>query len=197
MLLYSRHSQQPAFQPHQQIGLSMTSRPNKCKWQRLFSPQSLSISSKNAWEARQSPDESRNYLPGATPAALCASSRYVYLTLQTVFMLCILHQASKFNVTHAIERLQTTIKWRFEYAPDKISADEVAPEANTGKSFLSGFDRLGRPVWYLAPAKENTKTFDRQLRFTAFNVEQAIKLMSEGVESILIVVDYQVKGFKT
>ncbi|KDO22447.1 hypothetical protein SPRG_12728 [Saprolegnia parasitica CBS 223.65] len=100
-------------------------------------------------------------------------------------------KATKFHLDQAIERLAITLKWRFEYAPDKITADEVAPEAETGKSFLSGFARDGRPVWYMRPHMENTKTHDRQLRFTCYNLEKAIALMPEGRESVVIVIDYE------
>ncbi|OQR93983.1 hypothetical protein ACHHYP_01980 [Achlya hypogyna] len=100
-------------------------------------------------------------------------------------------KATKFHFDQTIDRLAVTLKWRYEYAPDKITADEVAPEAETGKSFLSGFSRDGRPVWYMRPDKENTKTHDRQLRFTCYNMEKAIALMQPGRESVVIVIDYE------
>ncbi|OQR81741.1 hypothetical protein THRCLA_11450, partial [Thraustotheca clavata] len=100
-------------------------------------------------------------------------------------------KATKFNLDQSLERLAATLKWRFEYAPDNITPEEVAPEADTGKSFLSGFSRDGRPVWYMRPAKQNTTTHDRQLRFTCFNMEKAIALMKPGIESVVIVADHE------
>ena len=51
-----------------------------------------------------------------------------------------------------------------------ISADEVKPEAETGKILLNGFDNDGRPILYLRPGRENTKESPRQIRHLVFHM---------------------------
>ncbi|KAH6576476.1 hypothetical protein BSLG_006500 [Batrachochytrium salamandrivorans] len=100
-------------------------------------------------------------------------------------------KATKWNYDHAVTRLSATLQWRREYKPDEILAEEVAPEAETGKEVICGFDKQGQPVLYLIPARENTKNYDRQLRFVVYNLEKAISLMPNGVEGICMIVDYE------
>ncbi|KAJ1563769.1 hypothetical protein HK405_000836, partial [Cladochytrium tenue] len=106
---------------------------------------------------------------------------------------CILRylRAAKWDVPGATARLRATLQWRREYRPTEISADEVEPEALTGKEFLSGFDRQGRPLFFMVPARENTRAHDRQLRFVVYNMERACALMPPGVEQVALVVDYE------
>lgn len=61
-------------------------------------------------------------------------------------------------------------KQRRDYKPDLIPADEVKPEAETGKLLLNGFDNEGRPILYLRPGKENTKESPRQIRHLVFHM---------------------------
>jgi hypothetical protein len=67
----------------------------------------------------------------------------------------------------------------------------VEPECVTGKEFFSGYDMHGRPVLFLSPRLENTKTYERQLRFVVYNLEKGVKLMPKGVEQFTIVIDYE------
>ncbi|KAJ3273167.1 hypothetical protein HK104_004310 [Borealophlyctis nickersoniae] len=100
-------------------------------------------------------------------------------------------RATKWNVEQSVERLKATLEWRREFRPDLIKPEEVEPECTSGKILFNGFDKEGRPILYLAPGKENTKTYDRQIRFVVFNLEKCIQLMPPGVESINLVVDYE------
>ncbi|ORY52354.1 CRAL/TRIO domain-containing protein [Rhizoclosmatium globosum] len=100
-------------------------------------------------------------------------------------------RAAKWKPDDAKTRLQSTLQWRKEYRPDLISADEVEPEAVTGKQFLTGFDKVGQPLLFMVPGKENTKTYDRQIRFTVYLLEKAVKLMPAGVEKVDIIVDFE------
>ncbi|KAJ3130966.1 hypothetical protein HK100_007087 [Physocladia obscura] len=100
-------------------------------------------------------------------------------------------RASKWVPKVAADRLKATLTWRAEYRPDAISPDEVEPEAVTGKQFLSGFDKKGRPLLFLVPRNENTKTYDRQIRYSVFMLEKAVRLMPSGVERTDVIVDYE------
>jgi hypothetical protein len=100
-------------------------------------------------------------------------------------------RATKWNVEQAVDRLVNTVVWRRDYQPDRIDPADVEPEAVTGKEILSGFDKSGRPIFYLIPKRENTKEYERQIKFVVYNLEKAIKLMPTGVESICVVLDYE------
>jgi hypothetical protein len=99
--------------------------------------------------------------------------------------------ATKGDAALATKRLLSTIKWRQEYKPTEIDPSEVMEEAVTGKEIVWGFDKKNRPIIWLRPKLENTKTHDRQIRFVVFNMEKAIKLMPKGVEQVVIIVDYE------
>ncbi|KAJ3113788.1 hypothetical protein HDU96_002927 [Phlyctochytrium bullatum] len=90
-------------------------------------------------------------------------------------------------------RLSKTLQWRREYRPTEITSEEVEPESLTGKQFFTGFDKVGRPLFFLVPAKENTKTYDRQLRYVVYNLEKdlGITLMPYGIEQFTLVIDYE------
>ena len=99
-------------------------------------------------------------------------------------------RATKWNVSHARDRIRDTLAWRKDFKPIEIHPDEVKEEAASGKQFFNGFDKEGRPILHLVPGRENTKSSDHQLRFVVFNLEKAIQLMPEGVETMVIVIDY-------
>jgi hypothetical protein len=105
---------------------------------------------------------------------------------------CILRylRATRWNLSLTIKRLEATLKWREEYKPHLIHPDEVAPEAESGKQFFHGFDKQNRPILYLVPKREASKQNERKLRFVVYNLEKACQLMPKGVESLVIVVDY-------
>ncbi|KAI9340762.1 CRAL-TRIO domain-containing protein, partial [Zopfochytrium polystomum] len=101
-------------------------------------------------------------------------------------------RATKFHSARAArDRLAATLEWRRSYRPLDITAADIYPEAVTGKQHFTGFDRGGRPVLYLVPRLENTKTYERQLRYVVFNLECAIRLMPPGIEQVTIVVDFE------
>jgi hypothetical protein len=99
-------------------------------------------------------------------------------------------RASKWDVGTAMMRLKDTLVWRRHFKPDEITMDDIKDQAVTGKQFLNGFDKEGHPILYIIPERENSKDFDAQLKFIAFNMERAIKIMPPGVEKIMLIIDY-------
>jgi 4-nitrophenyl phosphatase len=99
-------------------------------------------------------------------------------------------RATKWQVNDAFQRLKNTLKWRQEFQPELITPAQVQKEAESGKQFLNGFDKQGRPILYLVPKRENTKASDTQLKFVVYNLEKAIQLMPPGVDSLVIILDY-------
>ena len=51
-------------------------------------------------------------------------------------------------------------------------------EADTGKLYINGFDRLGRPVVYLRNYRQQQQQcFVRQIKYLIFVVEQCVRMM--------------------
>ncbi|KAF5382220.1 hypothetical protein D9615_004367 [Tricholomella constricta] len=91
----------------------------------------------------------------------------------------------------AIQRLEATLEWRREYGIyDTVSSSYVEPEAVTGKQVLFGYDVRGRPALYLFPSRQNTDEPTRQIQFTVWMLERTIDLMSPGVETLALLINY-------
>jgi 4-nitrophenyl phosphatase len=97
-------------------------------------------------------------------------------------------RATKWDVAKAAARIEDTGKWRREFGPDSILPEHVEKVAEAGRQFLSGFDKDGRPIWYMIPARKSTnQSVDDQIRFVVYTIEKAISLMPENVESLVII----------
>lgn len=99
-------------------------------------------------------------------------------------------RASKWNVSDATTRLQRTLTWRREYGMEKLTADYISPENETGKQILLGYDIHGRPCLYLLPSNQNTEKSDRQIQHLVFMLERVIDIMGPGQETLALVVNY-------
>ncbi|KAI3625516.1 hypothetical protein CBS9595_000877 [Malassezia furfur] len=106
-------------------------------------------------------------------------------------------RATRGDLRSSKRRIIDTLQWRREFKPEIIPPDEVAPEATTGKHVLNAFDRQGRPILYLRPGRENTKTSPRQIRYLVWSLERGINLMPPGQETLTIVVDFHGASLST
>ena len=84
--------------------------------------------------------------------------------------------------------LVNTLKWRLEYKPDEIGADEVAAELSQGMNYINGFDKAGRPVIYMRSRRQKSKDFHAQIRLMVFLFEKALKLTN--ADSFVLLIDY-------
>ncbi|KAF8183935.1 CRAL-TRIO domain-containing protein [Pholiota molesta] len=104
-------------------------------------------------------------------------------------------RASKWKVNAAIQRLEATLKWRREFGMyDKLDADLVEPEAVTGKEILFGYDKLGKPAFYMIPSRQNTTEATRQIQFAVWMLERGIDLMEPGVENLALLINFGDRG---
>lgn len=87
----------------------------------------------------------------------------------------------------AKSRITETLEWRRDYKPDLIPPTEIAEETAGGKIVVSGFDKMGRPIMYLRPARENTDPSPTQIRHLVFQLERAIDLLPDGVSKVFLV----------
>lgn len=77
-----------------------------------------------------------------------------------------------------------TLAWRREFGishlgeehGDKITADLVAVENESGKQVILGYENDARPILYLKPGRQNTKTSHRQVQHLVFMLERVIDL---------------------
>lgn len=64
--------------------------------------------------------------------------------------LCRYLRARDWKRAKALEMIIGTLKWRREYKPDSITADDVDVELNNkGKMYRNGFDKYKRAVLYM------------------------------------------------
>ncbi|WFD41918.1 4-nitrophenylphosphatase [Malassezia psittaci] len=106
-------------------------------------------------------------------------------------------RATNNDIKSSKRRIIETLEWRRDFRPEIIPPDEVAPEATSGKHVLCGFDLEGRPILYLRPGRENTKTSPRQIRYMVWSLERGINLMPPGQETLTIIVDFHGASMST
>jgi hypothetical protein len=99
-------------------------------------------------------------------------------------------RARSWNIDQAYSALRETLRWRRRYKPHLICPEEIESEANSGKDYLNGFDKFGRPILYLRNHRENSKDHAKQIRLLIFNLEMAIRMMPEGVERFVLIFDF-------
>ena len=99
-------------------------------------------------------------------------------------------RATKWNTAEAVARLQRTLTWRREYGLEKLTADYISIENETGKQVILGYDVDGRPCLYLIPSKQNTDKSDRQIEHLVFMLERVIDLMVPDQETLALIVNF-------
>uniref|UniRef100_V5GEZ1 CRAL-TRIO domain-containing protein n=2 Tax=Kalmanozyma brasiliensis (strain GHG001) TaxID=1365824 RepID=V5GEZ1_KALBG len=99
-------------------------------------------------------------------------------------------RATKWDVAAAQKRLTDTIAWRREYGVDTFKAEDLEPEAMTGKETILGYDNKGRPLHYMHPSRNTTEETPRQMQFAVWILERAIDLMPPGVEMLALLINF-------
>ncbi|KAM9928370.1 hypothetical protein OXX59_001870 [Metschnikowia pulcherrima] len=113
---------------------------------------------------------------------------------------CILRylRATKWDVETAAKRIEATLAWRREFGLSRMADEEntltssvVAPENETGKEVILGFDNDSRPCLYLKPGRQNTKTSQRQVQHMVYMLERVIDFMPSGQDSLALLIDFK------
>jgi hypothetical protein len=99
-------------------------------------------------------------------------------------------RATKWDAPTAARRLLATLTWRREYGLLGFTHEYIAPENETGKQVILGYDLQARPALYLNPSKQNTERSERQLQHLFYNMERVIDLMVPGQESLALLVNF-------
>ncbi|KAG8806061.1 hypothetical protein FRC18_006307 [Serendipita sp. 400] len=106
---------------------------------------------------------------------------------------CILRflRATKWEVPEAIQRLESTLRWRREYGLyTDLTAELVEPEATTGHLLILGWDAQLSPALYVFPGRQTTQETARQIQYHTFIFERALDLTPPGVETVSLLVNY-------
>ncbi|CUS09022.1 unnamed protein product [Tuber aestivum] len=99
-------------------------------------------------------------------------------------------RATKWNTADVKRRLEATLVWRREYGVLDHTPEYIEIENQTGKQYVLGFDRNGRPCLYLNPAKQNTEKGPRQIQHLVFMLERVVDLMGPGQDTLALLVDF-------
>ncbi|AGO10259.1 AaceriABL198Cp [[Ashbya] aceris (nom. inval.)] len=107
-------------------------------------------------------------------------------------------RATKWVVRDAINRITMSIGWRREFGiacfgeenGDALTAETVSVENETGKEVVLGYDREARPILYLKPGRQNTKTSHRQVQHLVFMLERVIDMMPAGQHQLALLIDF-------
>mmetsp|Transcript_30503 Transcript_30503/g.58733 ORF Transcript_30503/g.58733 Transcript_30503/m.58733 type:complete len:286 (-) Transcript_30503:241-1098(-) len=99
--------------------------------------------------------------------------------------ICRYLRARKWNVKQAEKMLRASLEWRLDFKPEQIKWSDVQEEALTGKMYVSErFDRQGRPIVYMKPAKENTKSHEGQIKYLVYTLETALRMSAKSFADV-------------
>ena len=106
-------------------------------------------------------------------------------------------RAVKWQYDQAVRRAEETCVWRREYGVEDLSAEHVAPEAETGKEVIFGYDNASRPCLYMHPYRQNTQVSPRQIEFNVWCLERVLDLCPPTVpptEMLCLCIDFGAAG---
>ncbi|KAJ1902158.1 hypothetical protein LPJ66_000247 [Kickxella alabastrina] len=110
----------------------------------------------------------------------------VWLTAQRILLYL---RANKNDLAKTLVRLRSSLEWHCVFRPHAITPESMGVEGGSGKQYVNGYDRGGRPIIYMFPHRQNTGDSSEQLRWVVFNMEQAIRSMPEGATKWTIIID--------
>lgn len=107
-------------------------------------------------------------------------------------------KGNKGNAQVTIQKLEETLVWRREVGLTIVSkdvkpldADLVAPENETGKQVILGFDQERRPIFYMKNGRQNTESSFRQVQQLIYMMEAATTFCPQGVDSLAVLIDFK------
>ena len=105
-------------------------------------------------------------------------------------------RARSLNVENACSMLKASIKWRNEEiamrgCEDGSWKDIISLENSTGKMYVRGYDKSGRPLMYMKPRLENTHDHEGNIKHLVFSMEKTIASMKKtGQSQMSLLIDY-------
>jgi hypothetical protein len=98
--------------------------------------------------------------------------------------------ARDWDLNKAEDMLNESLQWRRDFKPHEITPESIAEEAQTGKIYINGTDKLGRPIIIMRPERENTSNTQNQLKLLVYTLETAVSTMGEGVSQLVWVIGF-------
>lgn len=101
-------------------------------------------------------------------------------------------RARDYNLIDAEKLLRETLAWRKEINISSLDPRTFEAEQLTGKIYLHGTDRTGRPVMYQKPRLQNSKDYALQVKQIAYFMERNMNAMNLecGVEQGIVIFDF-------
>ncbi|XP_019429248.1 PREDICTED: random slug protein 5-like [Lupinus angustifolius] len=102
-------------------------------------------------------------------------------------------KAGKYSTKKAAKMLKRTIKWRFEFKPEKIRWDDISQEAATGTLYRADYlDKQGRIVLVMRPGGiQGTNSASVQIKYLVYCLENAILNLSSNQEQMVWLIDFE------
>ncbi|KAE9599694.1 hypothetical protein Lal_00045915 [Lupinus albus] len=101
-------------------------------------------------------------------------------------------KARKYNTKKSAKMLKSTIKWRFDFKPEKIHWDDIAQEASMGTLYKADYlDKQGRIVLVMRPGIQGTNSAAGQIKYLVYCLENAILNLSSNQEQMVWLIDFQ------
>ncbi|CAF3188726.1 unnamed protein product [Rotaria socialis] len=108
----------------------------------------------------------------------------------------------KWNINNAVQKMMDMLKWRHEWGVQTLLAkgesDLSCEEIKTGKCFLMGYDKAGRPINYVSVNRHVRGQYPQETtqKLTVLTMETVRKLFKSPVETSTIVFDLTGFGLK-
>ncbi|CAM9199863.1 unnamed protein product [Choristocarpus tenellus] len=105
-------------------------------------------------------------------------------------------RARNWNVSKAGKMLSATLDWRRNFGVEKVlneEGDVIARENSTGKIYLRGYDKAGRPIMIMRPRCENTKNHDGNIKHLVYQMERARTILQDeggGKGKMCLAIDF-------
>lgn len=97
------------------------------------------------------------------------------------------------DISKSYEMINGAIKWRIERKPNHIDVvkdsnwkEKMHHENKTGKIYIPGQDKWGRPIVIFDNSVQNTTDSEGQLNFLAWNLETAISFMPKQIDKYVV-----------
>jgi len=109
--------------------------------------------------------------------------------------ICRFLRARNWDIDRAHDQLTKTLKWRQEYKPSQIIAEDIKTELNNeGKMYRNGYDKQNHPILYMKPGKDNTSSDqkDIKVKYLVYIMEKCTKAANKNnKEKLLLIVDFK------
>ena len=101
-------------------------------------------------------------------------------------------RARDLNVKNAFVMWEKWYNWRKTYRADSITEEEMMSQIVSGKVFIHGQDKSGRPCIIVRPRYHRPERFstEESMRFIIYIIEQGIKIAdAKGIGQLCVIYD--------